>query len=139
MSFINLFKKLMDKIKEIAEDFLRKASCDVGGYLYPNQISLSKKELRDILNILGPFGKEVIGEQNGATPVFQINDFGRNFIAMGGWSEKERIEKLSEERHREIVELSKKNICYVKVGIVTTIIIGLAGYIVSILLHKGLL
>jgi hypothetical protein len=129
----------MDKIKEIAEDYLRKASCDVEGYLYPSQINISKIELKNVFRLLAPFGKEINGEQNSATPIFQLNDFGRNFIALGGWSEKERIEKLAEERHKEIVELSKKNICYVKVGIVTTIIIGLAGYVVSILLHKGLL
>ena len=61
----------MDEIKRIAEDYLRIASCDVEGYLYPNQIYISKTKLREVLNILTPYGKEISGEQNGATPIYK--------------------------------------------------------------------
>ena len=134
-----LIKKLMDEIKRIAEDYLRIASCDVEGYLYPNQICISKTKLREVLTILTPFGKEISGEQNGATPIYKINENGRSFIAAGVWSEIERKNKLEEERHKEILEISRKNNKYVLCGIVTTILIGIAGIVVSTLLYKGIM
>ena len=122
----------MDSITLKAEALLKKALEDSEGYLYPNSIDISKNELQKVFKILTPYGKELIGEHNGASPIFKINDYGRAFIASGAWSEKERNEKIDQERHNEIMEQSRNNNMYAKISIIVDIIMKPIGYIVSI-------
>jgi len=132
----------MDKITCIAEEILRLAANDGGGNLYPAQLNVSMEDFAAAMKLLSPFGQEIIGNMNGASPIFQINDFGKAFVAQGMWSEKEKREALEMERHQECVNLSNKSIelaiknnKYVICGIIVSII----GVIISILINKNII
>lgn len=125
----------MDKEFLIAENLLRRASMDADGYLYPNQIDISKYELQKAFHLLAPFGNECIRDPQSPTPIFKINDMGRLFLAMGAWSEREKQETTAKRRHMEILELSRKNNKYVKLGILVATIIGIVSIAIQILIN----
>lgn len=69
---------------------------------YREEYGLSEKEFSHLADILKQFGTANIGSINGTDPclIFQMNDFGADFIAKGGFKEQRMNQAISKDANK---------------------------------------
>ncbi len=114
----------MDKSLLLAEKILITAARNPEGHYYPSENNASYKELDEAFKHLEIYGTCRI-VKDGAEPIFTINSMGRIFASQGAWSEKERQERIAEERHQKQLKISTWTLCTSIASIIIMILIAI--------------